>query len=316
MPLQPIPLSELQKVGVGVQRPEGVAVGRDGRVWAADRAGAVAEILPDGSYRQIGHCGGLPDGLNFDADGHIIIGNVGGWEGDPGPVQRLNIDTGEVTDICTEVDGKPLLTSNYPIVDRHNNIWCTHSSYGTEGNDRFDGRADGFVFRITPTGQVDKMADGFQFANGLGLDPDESHLYVCQTSGCDIVRLPINADGSLGPRERYGPKLGDSIPPDFDLVNRPPPDVTTKIGAPDGVGFDIEGNLWVTLPIANKVVAITPNGDLETIIDDPSGEIMVAPTNVTWGGDDMRDLYIGSVIVPWVIKARSPIPGEPATHQR
>ena len=32
MPLKKIPLSELRKLGVGVQCPEGVVVGRDGRV--------------------------------------------------------------------------------------------------------------------------------------------------------------------------------------------------------------------------------------------------------------------------------------------
>ena len=53
MPLAPIPLASLRKVGVGLKRPEDVVVGRDGRVWASDQASACAEILPDGSLRRV-----------------------------------------------------------------------------------------------------------------------------------------------------------------------------------------------------------------------------------------------------------------------
>ncbi|MCY3923714.1 MAG: hypothetical protein OXG27_15155, partial [Chloroflexi bacterium] len=77
MPLTPIRKDQLSKVGVGVQRPEDVVVSRDGRVWMADQASAAAEALPDGSLNRVGHAGGLPNGNNMDAEGRIIIANVG-----------------------------------------------------------------------------------------------------------------------------------------------------------------------------------------------------------------------------------------------
>jgi gluconolactonase len=43
---------------------------------------------------------------------------------------------------------------------------------------------------------------------------------------------------------------------------------------------------------------------------------MRAPTNVSWGGPDMTDLYIGSVVSDYVLHARSPVPGMPLIHQR
>jgi hypothetical protein len=49
MPLSSIDLSTLVKVGVGLQRPEDVVVGRDDRVWASDQWSACTEIPPDGS---------------------------------------------------------------------------------------------------------------------------------------------------------------------------------------------------------------------------------------------------------------------------
>ncbi len=63
-------------------------------------------------------------------------------------------------------------------------------------------------------------------------------------------------------------------------------------------------------------VAITPSGAVETVIHDPSGETVNHPTNVTWGGQDLRDLYIGSIRTDYVLKARSPVAGQPQIHQR
>jgi len=88
------------------------------------------------------------------------------------------------------------------------------------------------------------------------------------------------------------------------------------LGYTDGVGMDAEGNLWVCLPGADKVVAITPSGEVVTVIHDPTGETVNHPTNVTWGGPDLRDLYIGSIRAGYVLKARSPVAGLPLIHQR
>jgi gluconolactonase len=40
------------------------------------------------------------------------------------------------------------------------------------------------------------------------------------------------------------------------------------------------------------------------------------PTNVSWGGRDLRDLCIGSIRKNYVLHARSPVPGMPLVHQR
>jgi gluconolactonase len=100
-------------------------------------------------------------------------------------------------------------------------------------------------------------------------------------------------------------------------LNKPdePPHETETLGYTDGVGMDAEGNLWVCLPAANKVVAIRPSGAVETVFHDPDGTVVNHPTNVTWGGPDMADLYVGSIRADYVLKARSPIAGQPMLHQ-
>ena len=294
MPLAPMPLSLFRKVGVGLARPEDVVVGRDGRVWAADDASACAEVRADGTLRRVGRAGGKPNGINMDAQGRILIANFGLGSAPTGPLQRLDPETGQIEILCDEIDGRPLVASNYPIVDR-------------AAADK--GLADGFVFRVRPDGRAEKMAGGFQFANGLALDADERWLYVCQTMGRDVVRLPIRADGTLGERERYGPVLGEPAFPNAT------PEQRLTFGATDGCGFDAEGNLWVTLVVANRIVAITPKREVVTIVHDASGELMSWPTNVAWGGADMRDLYVGSIRKDYVLHARSPVPGLPLVHQ-
>jgi sugar lactone lactonase YvrE len=89
-----------------------------------------------------------------------------------------------------------------------------------------------------------------------------------------------------------------------------------RFGATDGCGFDQDGNLWVTLVLVNKIVAITPSAQVGTLIHDVTGDLMSWPTNVRWGGDDLRDLYIGSVRRDYVLHARSSVPGLPLSHQR
>ena len=46
------------KIAVGIDRPEDVVVGKDGRVFASDHQCAVAEIHPDGSFTRLGPKGG------------------------------------------------------------------------------------------------------------------------------------------------------------------------------------------------------------------------------------------------------------------
>ena len=316
MPLHTIGLDEMAKIGLGIQRPEDVVVSADGHVWAADQQSACAEILPDGSLRRIGDAGGAPNGINMDLEGRILIANYGMFVDEPGSLQRLDVKTGEVETLVAEIDGLQLTSANYPILDSRGNIWCTHSTSAATRATVLDNRADGFLFRVTPSGAVETLATGLAFANGLALDADESAIYVCQSEGCNVVRYPLNEDGSVGNGSQYGPSLGERLPDDFSVEKRLSPEVAATIGLPDGCGFDEEGNLWVTLPIANKLVAITPDGSLETIAHDPSGETLSVPTNVSWGGDDMRDLYVGSIATDYVLKMRSPVPGLPLIHQR
>lgn len=308
-----IDMNSAQQVGIGVKRPEDVIVSREGDVWLSDQSSACALLKEDGGLQRIGTAGGAPNGINMDREGRIVIANFGGPETGNGPLQRLNPATGDVENLVTEIEGRTLFGCNYPLVDSHDRIWCSHSTWGPLDK-AFDGQDHGFIFRYDPDGSVEVVAEGIKFANGITFDNDESHLYVCETTGCDVLRYRIESDGTLGEPSQYGPKLGYS---NQEVQDKRPLSLSlrSQLGITDGCGFDAAGNLWVTLVLANKVVAITPDGDVVTVLTDPEGKLMKNPTNVTWGGKDMCDLYIGSVSTDYVLKFRSPIPGQPLVHQ-
>jgi gluconolactonase len=309
MPLAPIPPDAFEKIAAGIDRPEDVVVGQDGRVFAADHQCAVAEIFPDGSFKRMGPKGGAPNGINMDLQGRILIANFGIYDREEGPLQRFDPATGAHENLLEEVEGRRLTSANYPVIDRAGNIWCANSTHAETWPQALDGRDDGFLFVLRPDGSAEIVAEKLKFPNGLALSADEKFLFCAQTTGADVLRFPILPGGRLGPGERYGPALGVLQPPGpgVDKAN---------LGYTDGIGMDAEGNLWVCLPAADKVVAITPELQVVTVIYDPTGQVVHHPTNVTWGGPDLKDLYIGSIRADYVLKARSPVAGQPHVHQR
>ena len=309
MPLSPIRLSELTKIAVGVDRPEDVVVGADGRVFASDHRCAVVEILPDGSFRRLGPPGGAPNGINMDRQGRIVIANFGIYDREDGPLQRFAPETGVHETLLSEVDGRRLTSANYPVIDRAGNIWCANSTHAETWPRALDGRADGFIFVLRPDGTSEVVAEGLRFPNGLALSADERYLFCAQTSAADVLRFPIHAGATLGGGGRYGPVLGRLQAPGAAPID------PAELGYTDGIGMDAEGNLWVCLPAANKIVAITPDMEVVTVIADPGGQVLNHPTNVAWGGADLKDLYIGSIRADYVLKGRSPVAGQPQVHQ-
>ncbi|WP_448579240.1 SMP-30/gluconolactonase/LRE family protein [Thermaurantiacus sp.] len=308
--------ADFTPIAVGIDRPEDVVVAPTGRVFASDHQCSVAEIHGDGSFTRLGPKGGAPNGLAMDGQGRILIANFGIYDGEPGPLQRFDPGTGHHETLVAEVEGRTLSSSNYPVVAADGTIWCTHSTWAETWPQALDGRDDGFVFALLPDGQVKVAARGLRFANGCALDSGDRYLYVNQTSAANVLRFPVEGPGELGPAEPFGPALGPLLSGPVDPAHLPPPDISQHLGYTDGNGFDAEGNLWVTLPAANKIVAIHPDQSVTTVVHDPEGKVLNHPTNITWGGPDLRDLYVGSIRAHYVLKARSPVPGMAKLHQR
>jgi hypothetical protein len=143
-----------------------------------------------------------------------------------------------------------------------------------------------YVYIGFPDGQSGGLAQGVNSPNWMTVDRDEEYLYVVRTTRADIVRFPIQADG-LGEPEDYGPSMGqrrsDEFGEDALGIFAADPAAARRRGMADGCSFDAQGNLWVTLVGAHRIVAVTPERELVTIIEDPDRSLINSPTSVALG---------------------------------
>jgi gluconolactonase len=324
--------SSLRYVGDGLQRPECILAQPDGALWTADARGGVVKITADGKQQIVAQKrsdhfqnvsseaaqylqGTLPNGLAFARNGDILISNFG--------TDCLEIMTreGESRVLADSIDGEPIGKVNFVLRDSKDRIWITISTRIKNWMHalRTD-LPDGYIARYID-GKFRIVADGFRFTNEIRFDAREEFLYAVETTGGCISRLRVDKDGNLSHREVFGPSsLG-------------------KGAWPDGIAFDAYGNLWGTMVYSDKLFALTPEGDLRVFLDegDPkkvdaleqaffnnavNEEVLfatgqgVAPwmASVTFGGPDLRTLYIGSLKGQRIPYFRAPVAGLPMVH--
>jgi sugar lactone lactonase YvrE len=129
-------------------------------------------------------------------------------------------------------------------------------------------------------------------------------VYVLQSTRNDCLRIQIKKDGTFGKPEVYSK--------DFPAL-------------PDGMAFDVDRNLYITLPAfvtkdgmtpANQVIKVDTNGKWTELINDPSGAKTIFPTNCAFGGPGLQDLFLANLEGDFFSKVRTPFRGHPLYHQR
>jgi sugar lactone lactonase YvrE len=322
----------IRTVGQDLQRPECILAERDGTLWSADARGGIMRIAPDGTQQliaQLGHQGvdrndptslylggkTLPNGIALNRDGDFVIANFG-----TDAIELMRRD-GRSRTLYTELDGRPLGKTNFVLCDSRNRLWFTVTTRLTPWTRSINEKvADGYVGLIDEKG-IRVVAEGFVGTNEIRLDATEQFLYVVESNARRISRLRVRDDGTLYARETFGPS---------DLK-----------GTPDGFAFDAFGNLWVTIVQTDRLIALTPQGEVLTLLDDcdpaqariydahfyagtMSPEVMaatqgtIAPwmASVTFGGADLRTVYLGSLRGTTIPYFRAPVAGLPLAHWR
>lgn len=324
--------AEIAYVGEGLQRPECILAERDGTLWSADARGGVVRIdtatgeqeliLQEADTRFTDAAddaerftsGTLPNGLAFASDGDILISNFG-----TDRLERMT-RTGESTVMHDSVDGEPIGKVNFVIRDSRDRIYMTVSTMITNWMEAISPNvADGRIVLVDERG-IRVVADGLAFTNEIRLDANEEWMYIAETCGKRVSRMRVLPDGSLTGYEVFGPS-----------------DTGALI---DGIAFDAFGNLWGTHVFNDCIFAITPDGDLRILLDDDRGsapgrafldafhrdeatpELMLAAggtiapwtASVTFGGPDLRTVYVGSLRGTRIPYFSSPVAGLPMVH--
>lgn len=311
--------STLTFVGRDLARPESVLAEPDGTLWCSDARGSVTRIAPDGTQTLLGSQGHEPNGLAMSADLQTLyIANFG-----DGRVYQMDREGNERVFLDSIEGRSPLGAANFVFIDSRDRFWISVSTLEIPWWPAAQHpRPDGYIILVDENG-ARIVADGIYFPNEIRMNHDESYLYVAETMKRRMVRYPVLPDGSLGPQE---------VVPPGDLGR----------GAyVDGFAFDAEGNIWVTLLVRNEVVVITPDGDVYTVLSDVNeaaidnaeakledgtltpmdmfacaGPHLQLPASITFGGPDLRTVYLGSLGMNRLPTFRSPIPGLPMRHWR
>jgi gluconolactonase len=170
-------------------------------------------------------------------------------------------------------------------------IYLTDNDFGLRGAGRSPLKelANG-VWRIkdgtTTRVLLDRDLGGIP--NGITFSPDENFLYL--TAGRKMMRYDVKADGTLGASTLF----------------------TEGVGIGDGMRVDTRGNIYSTGGAGPGAVRITsPAGTFLGIINlpIPAGEPkkQICSTNVAFGDDDARTLFIAACDA--VYKIRLTVPG-------
>jgi len=312
-PPAPLSVDNFSVVLDDLEHAEGIAATPDGRLFLSNGDGALAVRETNGRLRQIGKPI-APTGVAIDLQGRAIVANMGLLKNVGGPLQRIDVASGTAETLVTELEGRQLVASNGPAVARDGTIYCTHTGWAPAANIGTTTPA-GFICRVKPDGGADIVARGLRGANGLCLDREERFLYCSLTAEARIRRWRRLPDGTLADPEDYGPQLGaarsDQMARDIFAM---PAAERAALGYCDGIGFDMAGNLWITLPFANRLVALTPDRRLVDIVHDPDGRMIAMPTNLCWAGRDRRDLHVVSRGSGRIVKARTAIAGAPLAN--
>jgi gluconolactonase len=244
-----------------LDHPEGIAVDADGAVWCGGERGQIFRIDPDGAtLEEVGSTGGFALGMAFDRAGDLFVCDL-----KHAAVFRVEPKTGSVERFADGAPDRAFRIPNHPAFDAEGRLYVSDShAFGKPGPG---------IFRVDAEGTGELWYDrDVTFANGLAVAPDGSALYVAETFASKVFRIPIRDDGSAGGREEVA---------------------STPGSLPDGLAFDVDGNLYVGCYEPSQVLRIDPTGEVEVLWHDVTAHTLAHPTNVAFRGSTMFTANLG-----------------------
>jgi gluconolactonase len=142
----------------------------------------------------------------------------------------------------------------------------------------------GKILYLAPGGENwVEVAGQLNYANGIGVSPDQKTLYVSETVGNCILKFKINDDGSLSNRSN------------FALLNLLTPNkVESWWLGPDSMKIDSKGNIYVAQWFGGKILKVSPDGKLLHVFKIAAGD---GTTNVAFSEGE-KELYVTVVKDP------------------
>tara|TARA_B100001939_G_scaffold337642_1_gene342205 strand:- start:1122 stop:2024 length:903 start_codon:yes stop_codon:yes gene_type:complete len=142
----------------------------------------------------------------------------------------------------------------------------------------------GQLWRIDPDGTTTRLAADMGTTNGVEVSPDGKRLYVNESVQRNVWVFDIQPDGGVANKRllRQFPDHGF-----------------------DGMRCDAEGNLYITRYGKGTVVVLSPAGEVLREID----VLGARPSNLCFGGQDGRTVYVTEVEHRRLVQFRVETPG-------
>jgi D-xylonolactonase len=164
---------------------------------------------------------------------------------------------------------QPMCRLNDACADQLGRIW-----YGCMSNN-LESSADGMIASYSTTSGVKIHDSGFTVVNGPLISSDSKYLFLNDT----LKGIVYKYDFSLISEEISNRRVFMSFQPEQ--------------GFPDGMCFDIDGNLWISMWGAGKVLKVSSIGNILDEYNVPAPNV----TNVCFGGVNLDRLFISSATI-------------------
>lgn len=281
---------DLRIVTDGLRFPEGPVCMPDGSVALVEiEARRITRVAAGGAKTAIATVAGAPNGLALGPGGMLYVCNNGGfsWHEEPGMlrptgqspdysggrVERVDPATGAVETLIRAVDGRPLRGPNDLMFDGHGGFW-----FSDLGKVRARDRDHGGAYWASADGaQVTEAAfPVFGGANGIGISPDGRRLYVAETETGRLWAWDVEAPGRLK-KEAWPSSNGGRVLCQFPGYRRL-----------DSLAIAASGNIVVATLVSGEITTVSPAGEILRVVKMPER----MPTNICFGGSDMRTAFI------------------------
>ena len=271
------PGTRLMRVATGFRFTEGpVWISKGKYLLFSDIHGnTIYKLSPKGQVSVFRRPSGKSNGLTLDREGRLLACEHGNRR-----VTRTAHD-GSVGVMADKFEGKKLNSPNDVVVKSNGSIYFTDPPYGIKTVQQ-EQPIQG-VYRLDPDrAALALVANDFESPNGLAFSPDETKLYIDDSSARRHIRVfTVLANGSLSNGRLFH---------DMDIQEK---------GSPDGMKVDRKGHIYCTGP--GGVWVLDPKGQhLGTIV------LPEKPANCAWGDDDLRTLFITARTSVYTIRVKIP----------
>jgi gluconolactonase len=212
----------------------------------------------------------------------------------------LEHPSGERDVLASHWDGRELNSPNDVVTGLDGSAYFSDPAYGrmpVDGIERDQELDFQGVYRVTPAGDLQLLADDFDQPNGLCFSPGYDKLYVNDTPRCHIRVFDV-ADASVTGGAVFCDRIGTGV------VG---PTGVPEGGVVDGMKCDELGNVYCTGP--DGIWVIDPGGSRIGVIEVP--EIV---SNLNWGDADWSSLYLAATTSIYRIRMR--VAGHPEPYMQ